>query len=129
MSRRARHQAEQAAIAALGKDLSRRSGSACELCQSKDQTRPHLVPPAEEPDLDHAILGCGRCRELLDGGRLPDPDDLRFLETAIWAEVVPVQVAAVRLLRRLAEGDVAWAQEANDGLWLPEEVEARLAEG
>lgn len=37
-----------------------------------------------------------------------------------------MQITAVRLLRRLAADEVAWAQEAADGLWLPDEVQLRL---
>lgn len=127
MSRgRAQHDAKKAALSALGKDLSRRAGSACELCGGKDQPRPHLIPPPEEPDLDTAALLCTSCRELVDGGRLLDAADMRFLETAIWSEVPPVQIAAIRLLRRVADGGVDWATEALDGLWLPDEIQERL---
>lgn len=121
------HEARQAQLMGLGKDLSRRAGSACELCGGRDAPRPQLVPPPDEPDLDNTILACTPCRELLDGGRLPrDASDLRFLETAIWSEVAPAQIAAVRLLRRVAGSGVAWAAEADEALWLPEEVEARI---
>lgn len=124
---RERHDAKAAALQALGKDLSRRAGSACELCAGKQNPRPHLVPPPDEPSLETAALLCEPCREMLDGGRLLAPDDLRYLETAIWVEVAPVQVAAVRLLRRLADGSgTDWAIEALDGLWLPDEIESRL---
>ncbi|HHO49342.1 MAG TPA: phnA protein [Deltaproteobacteria bacterium] len=124
---RDRHDARQAALAALGKDLSRRGGSACELCGGKDTPRPVLVPPPKIPDLDNAILACACCRGLLEGGRLPDADDLRFLETAIWSEVGPVQIAAVRLLRRLVAEEIDWAQEAESGLWLDDEVQERIS--
>ncbi len=127
---RAQHDAKQQALAALGKDLSRRAGSACELCGGKDTPRPTLVPPPSEPDLSTAILACARCRDLLGGGRLGPPDDLRFLLSTVWSDVEPVQVAAVRLLRRLVRDEVAWAQEAEDGLYLDEDLEARIsAEG
>lgn len=123
---RQQRDAKAAALAALGKDLSRRAGSACELCGGKDEPRPHRVPPPQEASLDTAILACASCREQLDGGRLLDPEDLRFLATVIWSEVPPVQVAAVRLLRRVMALDVDWAVEANDGLWLDEEMEERI---
>lgn len=122
------HQAAQQALNGLGKDLSRRARSGCELCGESEGCRPHLVPPTgEHLDIDSAILACPRCREALDGKRLPGTsDDYRFLETAIWAEVVPVQVAAIRLLRRLADNDVAWAREANEGLWLDDAIVERV---
>ncbi len=124
---RDRHDARAAALAALGKDLSRRAGSACELCEGKDAPRPTPIPPPDEATLDAAILACSRCRELLEGGRLPDASDLRFLETAIWSEIPPVQIAAIRLLQRLVDDEIAWAIEAREGLWLDEETEARVS--
>lgn len=126
---RDRHDAKRTALAALGKDLSRRAGSACELCGGKQSPRPHLVLPTDAPDLESTALLCERCRGLVDGGRLPDPVDVRFLETAIWAEVPPVQIAAIRLLRRVAEeAEVDWAAEALDGLWLPDDIQEQLGE-
>ncbi len=122
------HQAALQALNGLGKDLSRRARSGCELCGESDGCRPQLVPPVgEDLDIDSAILACPRCREAIDGKRLPGTsDDYRFLETAIWAEIVPAQVAAIRLLRRLAQDDVPWAREANEGLWLDEAIAERV---
>ena len=122
------HEAAKQALNRLGKDLSRRARSGCELCGQSDGCKPHLVPPTgEELDLDSAILACPRCREALDSKRLPgNSDDYRFLETTIWAEIVPAQVAAIRLLRRLANDDVPWAREANEGLWLDDAIAERV---
>ena len=124
------HRAAQQAVAGLGKTLSRRAGSECELCGASQGCRPILVPPVqdpEEPGVDDAILACERCRDAMTGKKLPGrPDDYRFLETAVWSETVPAQIAAVRLLRRLAADDVAWAAETNEGLWLDEAIEERV---
>ena len=112
---------------ALGKDLSRRAGACCELCGGKDAPRPELVE-GEEAILDAAVLACAPCRERMGRDRVEegDEDAMRFLETAIWSEVPPVQIAAVRLLRRLAGAGVAWAREADEALWLDEATEARV---
>lgn len=120
------HEARQAAVALLGKPLSRRARSCCELCGEGGPLAVLVVDgyPDEDPDEDWAILACERCRSLTSK-RKPAPDTLRFLETAMWAEVQPVQVIAVRALRGMAP-DVPWAQEALDGLWLSEELEALL---
>ena len=61
----------------------------------------------------------------MDGKRLGDLERLRCLETAIWSEVAPVQIAAVRLLRRVA-AEADWAQRALDGHWLDDEMAARV---
>jgi protein PhnA len=124
-----RHDAHRAALLALGKDLSRRAGSGCELCEEGFDHRPIEVQPTlADPALDRAILACARCRDTMTAKRLPrEAADFRFLETAAWADPVPVKVAAVRLLRRLDAEGVGWASEVLDGLWLPEEVEERLS--
>lgn len=127
-TRRELHEARRTAVAALGKELTRRARSRCELCEASSGLQVVEVPPVEEdPSVDAAILACPRCRELVEGGKLPrETDALRFLEGAAWSEVQPVQLAAVRLLRRLDAAGVSWAREALDGLWLDEELEARL---
>ncbi len=117
-----------AAFQALGKDLARRARSRCELCEQARSLQVLPVPPPDEADLDAAILACEPCREWAGGGRIVEPSELRFLETAAWSEIAPVQIVAVRLLRRLVEeGDAPWAADVLDGLWLPEEVEERIS--
>ncbi|TNF29369.1 MAG: phnA protein [Deltaproteobacteria bacterium] len=120
------HQARLGAVAALGKNLSRRASSRCELCEGDEDLRVMEVPPVDEdPDEDAAILACRLCREDIDSKKLYDLARLRFLETAMWSETAPAQVAAVRLLRRVAERE-DWAREALDGLWLDEDMQARV---
>ena len=116
------HQAHLAAVAALGKNLSRRAGSRCELCAGDADLRVFEVPPSEEPDEDAAILACGGLPRGHRGQEAPRPGAAcASLETAMWSEVAPAQIAAVRLLRRVAEHE-DWAREALDGLWLDEEM-------
>ena len=53
------HHARRAAVAALGKSISRRASSRCELCDGNQDLRVHEVPPAEDiPHEDAAILAC-----------------------------------------------------------------------
>ena len=120
-----RHDAHQQALGLLGKDLSRRAGSKCELCGRGEALRVMEVPCGdEEPSLDSAILACERCRALPGARSIERPGELRFLETAVWADSSPVKVLAVRLLRRL--GDESWAQDCLEGLWLDDELSARI---
>ena len=120
------HQIRSGAVGMLGRALSRRARSCCELCGEKDELRPvEVAPLPEEPDPDHALLACARCRLALLGGRgAPDPQSLRFLETAVWSDCAPAQVAAVRLAGRLGSQNVHWARELVDGLYLDPVVEA-----
>ena len=121
MGRREEHQAAKAALAALGKPLSRRARSRCELCGTDGPLGVVALDgnPHDQPDPEWALMLCERCRDLTR----EDPDTLRFLETAMWSEIQPVQILAVRELRKL---DVPWARETLEGLWLDPEREALL---
>ena len=121
-SRKDQHEAKKAALAALGKPLSRRARSACELCGA-DGGRLDVVAvdgnPEDEPDADWALMLCLRCQDLAR----QDPASLRFLETTMWSELQPAQILAVRTLRSLK---ATWAAEALEGLYLDPEIEALL---
>ena len=122
-----KYRAHQAALAALGRGLARRCRSCCELCGEGGSLRVYEIPggPAE-PEEDWAVMLCGRCGEVHTGARRHDAEGLRFLETAIWSEVQPAQIAAVRITRGLAEAGVEWARDCLDGLYLDEAIEALL---
>ncbi len=125
---RDKHDAHQAALAALGRDLSRRARSACELCE--DRTSLKVVEVAggpSDPEVDWALMLCERCiLAVEDNRRAPSANELRFVEGTAWSEIRPVQITAVRLARRLAADDVGWARDLLDGLYLDEAVEALL---
>ncbi|MBO86901.1 MAG: phnA protein [Deltaproteobacteria bacterium] len=125
---REEHQARLAAVAGLGRVLSRRARSSCELCGEGGTLRVLEVPPVlDTPDVERAGLFCDRCRDLLDGGLMrADPQTVRFLAETVWSDVLPVKLTAVRMLRSLAAAGVPWAGEANENLWLDEDVESLL---
>lgn len=122
------HQAHLAAVASLGRALSRRAGNRCELCTERTSLRVVELPPEpEEPEEDLALLVCERCAPVVAGGDPSGPDhDWRALAETAWSEVVPVQIAAVRALRKLALNGVSWAQDTAESLYLDEEIEARI---
>ncbi|MCB9741182.1 MAG: phnA protein [Alphaproteobacteria bacterium] len=123
---RDQYDAHQAALNALGRPLSRRARSACELCgASGSLSVVELEGGPEEPDEDWALLLCERCRELPGAKRL-DAADLRFLETTVWSEIRPTQILAVRLVRRMAEDEVMWARECVESLYLDPEIEGLI---
>jgi protein PhnA len=123
---RDKHHARLAAVSALGKVLSRRARSCCELCGDGGRLSVSEVEGVpEEPELSWALLLCGRCTDLASAKRL-DATDLRFLETAVWSEVQPAQLAAVRLVRRLSESGTGWASDVLDGIYLDPEIEGLL---
>ncbi len=121
-----RHQQRHEDIMALGRELGRRSRSRCELCGERTSLEIVEVPPLpEQPEADRALMVCARCRPAVEGGKLlGDPETWRFLAEAIWGELPPAQVVAVRATRRLAAQRVDWARVALDGLFLDPEIEA-----
>ena len=123
---RDKHQARLQAIAGLGRTLSRRAKNHCELCGEGGSLKVIEVEPVfEEPEIERAIMACPSCEDAL-GKKGPNPDTMRFLETAIWSETLPAQLAAVRLTRTLASQGVQWAIDALDGLYLDEDTEALI---
>ena len=121
-----KHYARQAAIAGLGRALSRRARNACELCHEATSLVVVEVPPLEEsPEPDRAVLVCGRCAGAIqDTHAQGRPETLRFLTDTVWSDVPAVQIAVVRVLRRLAEDGQGWAGDVLDGLYLDPEIEA-----
>lgn len=130
MSRRQRHAAAKAELAALGKDLSRRSRSRCELCSTAGGLMPVALTGATPTLLDTVLL-CDRCARVLDKGPGRDeadaPDALRFLEEVVWAELFPIQVAAVTMLHRVAQADIArWPSETLETVFVDDDVQAAV---
>ena len=123
---RDKHTAHQAAVAALGKNLSRRAKNRCELCEESTSLKVvEVAPTFDEPNEERAVLICARCTEIL-AGEQTDASTLRFLESVVWSESLPVQLCAVRILRALSQQGIAWARECLDGLFLEPEVEELL---
>ena len=122
------HQQRNHALAGLGRSLARRAGSHCELCDSQGVrlTPTEVAPQHEQPCTERAVLLCEHCQRGVRGAKL-NPMEWRFLETAAWSEVAPVQVTAIRLLRRLAADGVSWATDTLDTLYLPPEISDWLA--
>ena len=119
-----KHQERQQAIQDLGRALARRARSTCELCERSGlplHVR-EVSPPPEVPDIDHAVMVCETCGDAIDGGALSPPDAYRFLEGVVWSDLPVVQVCAVRLLRRVADGGAAWAGDTLEGLYLEPDI-------
>lgn len=118
------HQERMAALNALGRMLARRSRSRCEVCEATGvPLQAFEVPPVYgDPDLERCAFSCERCEKAMAGGSLGNPDEWRILESTAWSEVPAVQVSVVRLLRRLASDQVAWAESFLEDLYLAEEI-------
>jgi protein PhnA len=123
---RQKYQARQQALSSLGTPLSRRAKARCELCSSGGiPLRPHEVEPdTDDPEFDRCILLCDRCKDGVAGGSV-SPQEWRFLEQVAWTEITALQVAAVRMLRSLAESE-SWASALLDTLYLAPEADEWL---
>lgn len=117
-------QARMRVVSMFGKDLVRRSGARCELCEANGvKLSVFEIPPVrEEPDYEKCIFVCDTCREQVENPKWMKPDHWRCLNNTMWSEVPGVQVMSVRMLRRLAEYD--WAADLLDQAMLDEEMEA-----
>jgi len=121
---REEHEARQWALQSFGKDLARRAKSKCELCEvAGEKLAIFEVPPVpSEPDFDHCLLVCERCRSALEGsGAVVGGEEWRVLAQTVWSEMPAAQVAAVLLLKRLAATE-DWARETVEELYLDDEV-------
>lgn len=123
-----KHQERQAALGLLGKDLTRRAGSKCELCEASGVAlRPYEVPPEEaEPRLENCVFACDICREQLENPKRMDASHWRCACQSVWSEVPAVQVVAARVLDRVGKSEL-WAREALDAVYFEEEVEEWIA--
>jgi protein PhnA len=99
--------------------LRERSGSACELCESKENLKVYEVPPVINK-VDQSILICQMCHEQINDSRKVDANHWRCLNGSMWSTIPAVQVVAWRMLNLLKhEG---WPQDLLDMLYLDDET-------
>ncbi len=120
------HRARLDELNRLGRGLSRRSGSACELCTTSGVPLAayEVSPLSDEPDPDRCAFICEPCRDGFAARRIENPERWRCLTNTMWTDVVAAQVLIVRMLRRLADMDQRWASENLENLYLDPDVEA-----
>ena len=102
--------------------LMERAGGACELCGATEGLSAVALPPSDG-SAEQSVLVCETCKGMLEGGEL-DTNHLRCLNESAWSQEPAVQVAAWRLLSRLAAEGETWAQDLLDMLYLEEDVKA-----
>ena len=102
------------------KELTKRSGSVCELCAATDNLNSFEVAPSQSNGADDFVMVCGTCHEQLTEPEKMIPTHWHCLNNSMWSEVPAVQVLAWRILNQLkAEG---WPQDLLDMLYLDEET-------
>lgn len=126
-----KHKHRSESLSYFGKDLVRRSGSHCELCNaSGTKLSIYEVPPVpKEPDYEHCIFICESCREQIEKPKTVKPDHWRCLNTSAWSNIPAVQVMSILMINQLidTQKENEWLQDLKDQLYLTEEIEAWIA--
>lgn len=122
-----RKKARQEGLTQLGKDLTRRSHAHCELCGhgGTGLEAMEVAPLPDKPALERTIFICNQCQEAMSPKSLT-AQYWRFLETAIWSDLPPAQVTAVRLTRKLSDQGENWATTLLESLYLEPAIKAWL---
>lgn len=89
----------------------------CQLCGSDQVVNDVVLAPRED-----TVMLCATCRDQLSGEVALDTNHLRCLNASAWSQDAAVQVAAWRLLKKLAAEGETWAQDLLDMLYLEPEV-------
>lgn len=110
-------------LSRLGKDLTRRAKSCCELCDASGvKLSIYEVPPVPiEPELDQCLLLCQTCYDQLNQPKSIQPDHWRCLSKAMWSTLPTAQVIAIRMLHFLAD-KTDWAAELLEQAYLDDEI-------
>jgi protein PhnA len=117
------HERQQHGLSIFGKDLIRRCGAHCELCDSQGVSlKVFEVPPVETPaNFEHCVMLCEVCLKQILHPRKRDPHHWRCLRTAVWSSTPAARVLAIALLDTFI-GREDWAMKLHEQLYLdPEE--------
>ncbi len=104
----------------IERELSKRSGSKCELCGATENLKVYNVLPTKKGGLDESILACSTCIDQIENPDNVDLNHWRCLNDSMWSEHIAVQVVAWRMLNRLRSA--GWPQELLDQMYLDEDT-------
>jgi protein PhnA len=119
------HQARTRALQSLGKDLTRRAKSKCELTGAAGVPLClYEVPPVPlDPDLQRTLLVSEICFEALTHPKQLKGRQWQCLAETVWSEQPATQVVAWRMLHHLAKSE-DWAREVIEEVFLDDETAA-----
>jgi protein PhnA len=104
----------------IERELSKRSGSKCELCGATENLKVYQVLPTKKGGLDESIMACSTCIDQIENPDNLDLNHWRCLNDSMWSEHTAVQVVAWRMLSRLRAS--GWPQELLDQMYLDEDT-------
>lgn len=104
----------------IERELSKRSGSKCELCGATENLKVYQVLPTKKGGLDESIMACSTCIDQIENPDNVDLNHWRCLNDSMWSEHTAVQVIAWRMLSRLRAS--GWPQELLDQMYLDEDT-------
>lgn len=126
---RDKHQERHHGLSLYGKDLVRRCGAHCELCNSSGVPLSIFeVPPvAADPSFEHCLMICETCQTQIERPKRIDPNHWRCLGTTMWSEVTAAKVTAIVLLNWLSKTE-PWAQELLEQAYLDDDENAWVSQ-
>ena len=104
----------------IERELSKRSGSKCELCGATENLKVYQVLPTKKGGLDESVMACSTCIDQIENPDNLDLNHWRCLNDSMWSEHTAVQVVAWRMLSRLRAS--GWPQELLDQMYLDEDT-------
>jgi len=112
-------------LSMFGKDLVRRCGAHCELCDSQGVSlKVFEVPPmGAEADFGHCVMICESCKRQILHPKKRDPHHWRCLSAAVWSPIPAARVLAIAMLDTFI-GREDWAMQLHEQLYLEPDEQA-----
>ncbi|RKS92470.1 phosphonoacetate hydrolase [Flavobacterium limicola] len=104
----------------IERELSKRSGSKCELCGATENLKVYEVLPIKKGGVDESIMACSTCIDQMENAGHEDLNHWRCLNDSMWSEHIPVQVVSWRMLSRLRKN--GWPQELLEQMYFDEDT-------
>ncbi|RBN50784.1 PhnA domain-containing protein [Flavobacterium psychrolimnae] len=104
----------------IERELSKRSGSKCELCGATENLKVYEVLPTKKGGVDESIMACSTCIDQMENAGHEDLNHWRCLNDSMWSEHIPVQVVSWRMLSRLPKN--GWPQELLEQMYFDEDT-------
>lgn len=99
--------------------LAARSGNICELCEGSSSLNVYDVPPTASNLPNREIYICNTCLNQIEKKEELDANHWKCLSSAMWSEVLPVQVVSWRILNRFR--NESWAADLLEMMYLEDE--------